>query len=234
MPAAVELQNIHYSYPDGRCALRGVDLTIATGERVGLIGPNGAGKSTLLLILNGIFQGQGVAKICGLTVEKKNLGRIRARVGLVFQSPDDQLFSTTVYEDVAYGPIYMGLSVPEINQRVQSALQAVDMLGYCERSPIHLSLGEKKRIAIASVLAMQPEILVLDEPTAGMDPRARRSLLELLRGLPQTLLVASHDLVLVNALLERTVVMNEGVIVADGRTAEIMGDLALLEANGLA
>ena len=234
MPAAVELHSIHFSYPDGHPALHGVDLTIAAGEHVGLVGPNGAGKSTLLLHLNGILQGQGSVRICGLALEKKNLGSIRALVGLVFQSPDDQLFSPSVYEDVAYGPIYMGLTAAEIDRRVEEALQTVGMLAYRQRSPAHLSLGEKKRIAIASVLAMQPEILVLDEPSAGMDPRARSRLIELLRGLSQTLLVASHDLALVKALLERTLVMNEGVIVADGPTPEVLGDPALLEAHGLA
>jgi cobalt/nickel transport system ATP-binding protein len=230
---AIAISALSYRYPDGRPALRGVDLHVQTGERVALVGPNGAGKSTLLLHLNGILQGQGQIEICGLALEKKNLGRIRALVGLVFQSPDDQLFSPTVYEDVAYGPVYMGLPRAEIDERVQAALAAVGMQAYAGRSSTHLSLGEKKRIAIASVLSMQAEILALDEPTAGMDPRARRSLIELLASLPQTLLVATHDLDLVQALLPRTVVLDEGQVAADGCTAQLLSDGALLDRHGL-
>ncbi len=232
-PPAVEIESLSYTYPDGQAALHAVNLRVAPGERIALVGPNGAGKSTLLLHLNGILQGQGSLRICGLTVEKSNLGRIRALVGLVFQAPDDQLFSPTVYEDVAYGPIYMGLPPEEIDRRVQTALAAVDMQGYAHRSPARLSLGEKKRIAIASVLSMQPEILVFDEPTAGMDPRARRSLIELLAGLPQTLLVASHDLALVRELLPRTLVLDEGRVVADGPTAQVLSNPDFLQLHGL-
>jgi len=230
---AIAISALSYRYPDGRPALREVDLHVQAGERVALVGPNGAGKSTLLLHLNGILQGQGQIEICGLALEKKNLGRIRALVGLVFQSPDDQLFSPTVFEDVAYGPVYMGLPRAEIDERVQAALAAVGMQAYAGRSSTHLSLGEKKRIAIASVLSMQAEILALDEPTAGMDPRARRSLIELLAGLPQTLLVATHNLDLVQALLPRTVVLDEGQVAADGLTAQLLSDGALLDRHGL-
>lgn len=232
-PPAVEIESLSYTYPDGQAALHAVNLRVAPGERIALVGPNGAGKSTLLLHLNGILQGQGSLRICGLTVEKSHLGRIRALVGLVFQAPDDQLFSPTVYEDVAYGPIYMGLPPEEIDRRVQTALVAVGLPGYAHRSPARLSLGEKKRIAIASVLSMQPEILVFDEPTAGMDPRARRSLIELLAGLPQTLLVASHDLALVRELLPRTLVLDEGRVVADGPTAQVLANPDFLQLHGL-
>ena len=233
MEPVIEIESLSYRYPDGTHALQDVSLRIQPGERVALIGPNGAGKSTLLLHLNGILRGTGKVRICGLPAEKEHLPRIRALVGLVFQSPDDQLFSPTVYEDVAYGPIYQGLGKGQIAERVDKALNAVEMQAYAERMPYHLSLGEKKRIAVATVLSMQPQILAFDEPTAGMDPRAKRSLTALLAGLPQTLLVATHDLDLVRALLPRTIVIDGGRIAVDGSTCEILADEALLNAHGL-
>ncbi|MFH1524942.1 MAG: ATP-binding cassette domain-containing protein, partial [Chloroflexota bacterium] len=183
--------------------------------------------------LNGILTGQGKVTVCGLDVVEKNFSRVRAEVGLVFQNPDDQLFSPTVYEDVAFGPLYQGLSHDEVEQRVTSALAAVQMSDYARRVSHHLSAGEKKRIAIATVLSMQPEVLVLDEPTAGLDPRARRTLIHLLRDLPMTMLVSSHDLAMVSELLPRMIIMDEGRIVADGPTADLLADIALLEAHGL-
>lgn len=233
MQYALELDHLTFAYPDGQPALCGIDLRIRPGERVALVGPNGAGKSTLLLHLNGILQGSGSLRVCGLPLEKTNLARIRALVGLVFQSPDDQLFSPTVNEDVAYGPIYQGLPPAEIDARVRAALQDVGMQDYLKRMPYHLSLGEKKRIAVATVLAMQPQLLAFDEPTAGMDPRARRGLIRLLAGLPQTLLVATHDLGLVRELLPRTVILDGGRVVADGPTSALLSDPRLLAAHGL-
>jgi energy-coupling factor transporter ATP-binding protein EcfA2 len=168
-----------------------------------------------------------------LEVKPENLGRVRASVGLVFQSPEDQLFSPTVFEDVAFGPIYQGLPETEVRKRVEEALEAVHMLDYAERVSHHLSVGEKKRIAIATVLSMKPEILILDEPTAGLDPRARRSLIRLLDELPITMLISTHDMLLVNELFPRVVVMDEGKIVADGPTRALLQDTALLEAHGL-
>lgn len=198
-----------------------------------MVGPNGAGKSTLILHLNGILTGEGTVRVCGLVVEQKNLSRVRAAVGLVFQNPDDQLFSPTVYEDVAFGPLYQGLGADEVTARVTSALAAVRMSDYARRVSHHLSVGEKKRIAIATVLSMNPEALVLDEPTANLDPRARRGLINLLRELPVTMLVSSHDLAMVRELFPRMIIMDEGRIVADGPTGELMEDDALLEAHGL-
>ncbi len=233
MHHTVEVRALRYAYPDGQVALRGVDLYVAPGEKVALVGPNGAGKSTLLLHLNGILRGEGQVLVCGEPVSDGNLGRVRAAVGLVFQDPDDQLFSSTVFEDVAFGPLYMGLPEGEVRRRVQRALQAVGMTGAEGRPPYHLSGGEKKRVAIATVLAMDPEILVLDEPTAGLDPRGRRALIRLLDELPQTMLVATHDLRMVQECFPRTVVMDDGRVVGDGPTAALLADAAFLEAHGL-
>lgn len=233
MHHSIEVYNLSYTYPDGHQALRGITLHITPCEKVALVGPNGAGKSTLILHLNGILEGKGEVCVAGLPVIKKNLGQVRARVGLVFQNPDDQLFSPTVFEDVAYGPLYQGLPQAEVRARVEEALETVNMSAYADRVSHHLSMGEKKRIAIATVLSMKPEVLVLDEPTAGLDPRARRSLIHLLHDLPITMLVSSHDMHMVSELFERTVIMDEGQIVADGATASLMADEVLLAAHGL-
>jgi cobalt/nickel transport system ATP-binding protein len=233
MHHTIEVDKLSYSYPDGHVALREASLTIAPGEKVALVGPNGAGKSTLMLHLNGILQGQGSVRVCGLDVIDKNLGKVRAAVGLVFQNPDDQLFSPTVFDDVAFGPIYQGLQKAAVEDCVYHALDAVHMRDYARRVSHHLSVGEKKRIAIATVLSMNPEILVLDEPSAGLDPRARRTLINQLRELPQTMLVSTHDLRLVHELFPRTIIMDEGCIVADGPTEQLLNDEALLNAHGL-
>jgi len=231
---ALNVHGLSYAYPDGHQALHGINLELCPGEKVALVGPNGAGKSTLLVHLNGIIEHQsGSIEICGLALSKKTVTRVRAMVGLVFQSPDDQLFSPTVFDDVAYGPIYQGLSPAEVKDRVDEALRMVHMEAYIRRVSHHLSVGEKKRIAIATVLSMKPDVLVLDEPTAGLDPRARRTLIELLRELPQTMIVATHDLPMVKELLPRTIIMDEGQIVADGPTSGILANADLLAAHGL-
>ncbi len=233
MHHSIEIQNLSYSYPDGTVALREVTLSIAPGEKVALVGPNGAGKSTLILHLNGILSGEGLVRVCGLEVVKGNLGRVRSCVGMVFQSPDDQLFSPTVFDDVAFGPLYQGLPPEEVLQRVDGALDAVHMLSYKPRISHHLSMGEKKRIAIATVLSMHPEVLVLDEPTGGLDPRSRRSLIHLLQELPLTMLVSTHDMALVREIIPRMIVLDEGRLVADGATQDLMADARFLEAHGL-
>jgi cobalt transport protein ATP-binding subunit len=230
----IEVCDLKFAYPDGREALCGVDLSIAPGEKVGLVGPNGAGKSTLMLHLNGILRAAaGSIQVCGQPVDDDHLAYVRRAVGLVFQDPDDQLFSPTVFEDVAFGPMYMGLDRAEVEVRVQAALTAVGMEQAGERVPHHLSGGEKKRVAIATVLAMEPEILVLDEPTAGLDPRARRELITLLRQLPQTMLVSTHDLWMVQELFARSAVIDGGRIVADGPTQTLLSSPELLEQHGL-
>lgn len=229
----IVIRDLHYRYPSGTEALRGITLRIATGERVALVGPNGAGKSTLLLHLNGVLRGEGEVEIDGLPVSETNLRKIRARVGLVFQDPDDQLFSPTVFDDVAFGPIYMGLPEAEVRLRVSEALSRVGATGYEPRAPYHLSEGEKKRVAIATVLAMSPSILALDEPTAQLDPRGRRELIGLLSSLSQTLIVSTHDLRMVRELTLRTVVLDQGVVCADGPTDRVLSDRKLLQDHGL-
>jgi len=236
---SLAVEDPNFAYPDGHRALDAVTLRIERGEKVALVGPNGAGKSTLMLHLNGILgahahrNGDSPIRVGGMAVTKNNLPVVRAKVGVVFQNPDDQLFSPTVFEDVAFGPLHMGLAEAEVRKRVSAALEQVGMGEYVNRMSHHLSVGEKKRIAIATVLSMQPEILVLDEPSAGLDPRARRALINLLRDLPLTMLVSSHDMLMVRELFPRMVIMDEGSVVADGETDRLMNDAGLLEAHGL-
>ena len=229
----IEINNLTFQYPDGKTALDGINLQVRTGERIALIGPNGAGKSTLLLHLNGILQGSGQVRIDNLDVSKRNLPAIRASVGMIFQNPDDQLFSLTVAEDVAYGPRYQGLNSEAVSEKVNSALSAVNMEGFKDRHPFHLSGGEKKRAAIATVLSMDPVLLAMDEPTAGLDPKSRRELIALLKHLSQTLVIATHDLALASELATRVVVLNQGKIVADDAADKIIGNMLLLQENDL-
>jgi cobalt transport protein ATP-binding subunit len=229
----VKVNDLHFAYPDEHIALRGVSFNLCEGEKVALVGPNGAGKSTLMLQLNGILDGRGGIEIGGMRLTRDNLPVIRSMVGLVFQNPDDQLFSPTVFEDVAFGPLHMGLPEGEIHERVERALAAVGMSGFERRLPHRLSLGQRKRVAMATVLSMDPSVLVFDEPSAGLDPRGRRELIGLLHELPQTMLVATHDMRLVAEVLTRTVVLDDGRVVADGPTDRILADVPLLEAHGL-
>jgi cobalt/nickel transport system ATP-binding protein len=236
VPWVIEVKDLHFAYHDGRTVLHDVNLAIRQGEKVAIVGPNGAGKSTLMLHLNGIFgsnDGSDGVRIMGQALSKANLGVIRAQVGLVFQDPDDQLFSPTVFDDVAFGPLHMGFPEDEVRRKVAWALEQVGMSDYVERVSHHLSIGEKKRVAIATVLSMSPEILLLDEPSAGLDPRARRSLIYLLNDMTQTILVSTHDMRLVEELFPRMVIMDEGRIVADGPTALLLDDEELLETHGL-
>jgi cobalt/nickel transport system ATP-binding protein len=235
-PIALRVSDLHFAYGDGQPALNGVSFSIAPGEKVALLGPNGAGKSTLLLHLNGLLTGRGIVEVMGQRLvdgDSKLLRRVRAQVGLIFQDPDDQLFSNSVYEDVAFGPVHMGLPAEQVEQRVRSALADVGLEGFEKRAPYHLSGGEKRRAAIATVLSMEPQIIAADEPSSGLDPRARRGLIALLERLPQTLLVATHDLELARTLLPRSIILDGGKVAADGPTEQLVSDRALLEAHGL-
>lgn len=230
----IDLRGLHHVYPDGHRALDGVDLHIHPGERVALLGPNGAGKTTLVLHLNGILTPtSGSVSVSGLPVERDHLLEVRRRVGVVFQDPDDQLFMTTVAQDVAFGPRNLGLSADEVDARVEEALTAVDMLDVADRPPHHLSFGQKRRVAVATVLATRPEILVLDEPSSNLDPASRRELAEIVDGLGITVLMVTHDLPYALQLCERSVVLSEGRVVADAATREVLSDGDLMAAHRL-
>ncbi len=231
---AVRVTRLNYAYPDGTKALEGIDLDVRPGEKMALVGPSGAGKSTLLLHLNGILTGTGTVRILGQAIDGGDLRQIRRQVGLVFQDPNDQLFCPTVLEDVAFGPLNLGVQENEIPRRVEKALSDAG-LNYSmrNRSSHHLSLGERKRVAIATVLAMEPAILALDEPTSNLDPRNRRHLIELIGALPVTLLLATHDLEMVLSLCPRAVVMDRGKIWADGDSRKILSDTHLMTDHGL-
>jgi len=233
MSCAVDVRALEYRYPDGQQALRGVDLHVTHGERVALLGPNGAGKTTLMLHLNGLMRGAGSVEVAGLAVGRDSLHELRMRVGLVFQDPDDQLFMPTVEEDVAFGPLNMGLDRDAVAERVDEALAAVRMRHVAGRAPYQLSMGERRRVAIATALAMRPAVLVLDEPSANLDPRARRELLEVLARIDRTMLVTTHDLPLAAELCERAVILAAGRVVGDGPCDEILADAELLAAHDL-
>ncbi|GII58128.1 putative ABC transporter ATP-binding protein [Planotetraspora thailandica] len=231
---SLEVRRLAYAYPDGTQALFGVDLSIARGERVALLGPNGAGKTTLVMHLNGILTpGHGSVEVAGLPVRADTLREIRRRVGLVFQDPDDQLFMPTVREDVAFGPANMGVRGAELERRVADALERVGMAGVADRPPHHLSFGQRRRVAVATVLAMEPEILVLDEPSSNLDPASRRELAQILKNLDVTVLMVTHDLPYALELCERSLILSGGVIVADGPTDKLLGDGDLLAAHRL-
>ncbi|MEU2669728.1 ABC transporter ATP-binding protein [Streptomyces sp. NPDC007164] len=233
-PPSLEVSGLAYAYPDGHQALFGVDLMVARGERVALLGPNGAGKTTLVLHLNGILDaGAGTVRVAGLPVDKRNLAEIRRRVGIVFQDPDDQLFMPTVREDVAFGPAASGLRGAELEARVTEALEQVGMAEYANRPPHHLSFGQRRRVAVATVLAMRPEILVLDEPSSNLDPASRRELADILRSLDVTVLMVTHDLPYALELCPRAVILSEGVIAADDRTQDLLCDEKLMREHRL-
>jgi cobalt/nickel transport system ATP-binding protein len=222
-------RGLRYRYPNGVVGLDGVDLSVTEGERVAVLGPNGAGKTTLMLHLNGLLAGDGALDVGGI----RDVRELRAAVGLVFQDPDDQLFMPTVGEDVAFGPLNLGLTRDEVTARVRVALAAVRMSHVEDRAPHQLSLGQRRRVAIATVLAMRPRLLVLDEPSANLDPRARRELLEVLDSFDRTMLVVTHDLPFAARLCERAVILSGGRVAADGPCAEILADEELLAAHDL-
>lgn len=230
----VECRKICFSYPDGNRALEGISFRITHGESVGIVGANGAGKSTLLNLLLGLnLPSSGEINVGDIPMTKKTLPLIRQRMGLVFQNPDDQLFMNKVYDDVAFGPRSMKLDEAEVERRVKAAMETTDIWHLKDKAPYKLSGGEKKRAAIAAVLSMEPDILVMDEPTAELDPRGRRRIINLLKSFTHTRIIASHDMDLIWDLCQRTIVMNHGTILADGETKKILSDKELLEKAGL-
>jgi cobalt/nickel transport system ATP-binding protein len=234
MTPVLDVRGLAFAYPDGHQALFGVDLHVHQGERVALLGPNGAGKTTLVLHLNGILTaGTGSVTVSGMPVTKQNIPEIRRRVGIVFQDPDDQLFMGTVRQDVGFGPANLGLTGDELEARVQTALEQVGMANYADRPPHHLSFGQRRRVAVATVLAMEPEILVLDEPSSNLDPASRRELADILRSLDVTVLMVTHDLPYALELCPRAVVLSDGNVVADGATYDVLTDDTLMRAHRL-
>jgi cobalt/nickel transport system ATP-binding protein len=230
---AIRAREVVYRYPNGHAALAGVTLRVDHGERVALLGPNGAGKTTFVLHLNGLLSGEGELEVAGLRVGKDTARELRSRVGVVFQDPDDQLFMPTVREDVAFGPLNMGLPRDEVETRVEESLRSVGMLHVLERAPHQLSMGERRRVAIATVLAMRPLLLVLDEPSANLDPRARRELLDVLETIDRTLLVVTHDLPFAAELCDRAVILSGGSIVGDAGCRDVLADAQLLGSHDL-
>ncbi len=230
----LDLQDVAFAYPDGHQALFGVDLHVHRGERVAVLGPNGAGKTTLVLHLNGILlPGRGSVTISGLPVVRDNLAEIRRRVGIVFQDPDDQLFMGSVRDDVAFGPRNLGVRGAELDRRVMAALDMVGMADFVDRPPHHLSFGQRRRVAVATVLVMEPEIIVLDEPSSNLDPASRRELADVLTALDVTLMMVTHDLPYALQLCPRAVVLSDGIIAAQGRTLDILTDDALMKSHRL-
>jgi cobalt/nickel transport system ATP-binding protein len=234
---SLEIKDLAFAYPDGNQALFGVNLTVGQGERVALLGPNGAGKTTLVMHMNGIHPAaHGEVRVAGQLVDasdKAKLRLIRSKVGIVFQDPDDQLFMPTVGEDVAFGPYNMGVRGDDLDRVVIEALELVGMTEFKDRPPHHLSFGQRRRVAVATVLAMKPEILVLDEPSSNLDPASRRELADILRSLAITIVMVTHDLPYALELCERAVILSGGIIVADKKTREILGDKNLLQAHRL-
>jgi len=234
---ALQVHELGYRYRDGTTALQGVTFEVEEGERVALVGPNGAGKSTLLLHLNGLLperpSNDPRVFVFGTPVTRTHLLEVRARVGLLFQDPDDQLFCPTVYDDVAFGPQQQGLDRTAVGARVAEALHQVGLEGFEQRMPHHLSRGEKRRVCLAGVLACRPSLLVLDEPTSDLDPRGRRELIALLRRLPVTQIIATHDLEMVVSLCPRLILMDRGRVVSAGPSRELLSNESLMLAHGL-
>ncbi len=229
----IEVKNYTFKYPDGREVLSNINFSVMQKECFGIIGANGAGKTTLLLSMVGILKGKGLIKIDGLILSEKTLKEIRKKVGFLFQDPDVQLFSPTVYEDVAFGPINLGLPPDIVKNKVEHALSKVGLSGFENRISHHLSIGEKRKVALAGILSMEPDMLLLDEPSSGLDPRARRELLKLLFNLEKTKIIATHDLDLVNILCDRLMILKKGIVVWIGKPSDILEKKKILEEYGL-
>ena len=229
----IEVRNLNFSYPDGTSALKAIDFILREGETVALIGPNGAGKSTFVLHLNGVLRGEGMVKVMGEEVDRSNIRRIRSKVGVVFQDPNDQLFMPSIFDDVAFGPLNFGMPAQEVKSRVEKILDDMGLRKVCDKPPHHLSLGEKKNASLATVLVLEPEILILDEPTSSLDPGARRIFIQLLNRLQVSKIIATHDLDLVYELCSKVVLMNNGTIITQGETKDILRNKTLLEEHNL-
>ncbi len=233
MSKAIEIENFSYGYPDGTMALSEIKLSIEHGQKVVLIGPNGAGKSTLLLTMTGFVKGTGKVFVDGLEVNRKNLKQIRTCLGSCLENPDDQLFMPTLFDDVAFGPLNMGLDTEQVKKRVADALQTVGLAGMADKAPHHLSAGQKRAAAIATILSMTPKIITLDEPDGSLDPRNRNNLIKLLGSLSQTLIIATCNMNFAAAIADRAVLLDNGQIIADGDAKEIMSDFKLMSEHGL-
>ncbi len=230
---ALELKNVSYQYPDGHQALKEISFKVAPGERVGIIGPNGAGKTTLLLAICGLIEFKGEIKIFGELLTSSNSHYLRRKLGLLFQDPNDQLFMPRIYEDVAFGPKHLGWSEEEIQRKVKATLKKLGLEGFESRSGHHLSFGEKKRCALATVLVMEPEILLFDEPTSNLDPRARREFINILKQILGTQIIISHDLEMILRLTSRVITLDKGEKICEGETQEILSNPQLMESHGL-
>jgi cobalt/nickel transport system ATP-binding protein len=233
MLKAIDIENFSYRYPDGTIALNGVTLDVEYGERLALIGPNGAGKSTLLLAITGFIRGTGRVVVDGLEITKGNLKEVRSRIGCCLENPEDQLFMPTLFDDVAFGPLNMGLDSQQVRERVSLALAEVGLAGLSERAPHHLSAGQKRAAAIATVLSMSPKIITLDEPDGSLDPRNRDNLVKLLAGLSQTLVIATCNMDFASAVANKAAVIDGGRVIASGSAKEIMSDSKLMTNHGL-
>jgi len=233
MAAAVKITDFTYRYPDGTLALESVNIKIDPGEKIALIGPNGAGKSTLLLALGVFIKGTGKITVNSIEANKKNAPQIRKKLGIVLQNPDEQLFMPRLFDDVAFGPLNMGLDEHEVIERTQKALESVGLNELAQKGPHHLSAGQKRSAAIATVLSMEPEIIVMDEPDSNLDPRNRKNLIRILNSLTQTLIIATCSMDFASATCDRAILINSGHVIADGTAEKIMSDQALMEGHGL-
>jgi energy-coupling factor transporter ATP-binding protein EcfA2 len=233
MPKAIEIENFYYKYPDGTAALENVTLNIEHGQSLALIGPNGAGKSTLLLAMAGFVTGPGKVLIDGLQINRKNIKKIRSVIGSCLEDPDDQLFMPTLFDDVAFGPLNMGLDTEQVKARVADVLKTVSLADMADKAPHHLSAGQKRAAAIATILAMSPKIITLDEPDGSLDPRNRNNLVKLLAGLTQTLIITTANMDFAAAIADRVVLLDNGRVIADGPAEKVMSDSELMTAHGL-
>jgi len=230
---AVQVTDLNFSYPDKTNALKNINFSLGKGQSLGIIGPNGSGKSTLLLHLNGVLKQDGSVRIFGDLIKKQNIKTIRRKVGLVFQDPNDQLFMPTVFDDVAFGPLNLGMDRDQIEKKVKITMKNLGLNGYEEKNPSHLSLGERKKVSLATVLVLEPQILVLDEPTANLDPGSKKSFINIIKKISTTKIIASHDMDSIFDLCGRVLMMNDGRIVTQGKSEHILMDKELLEANNL-